>query len=283
MSDPSGEAADFGPIRRPADLPDYERPPIDEVAISLQFAPLAAVGGAVVSQYREGLKAEFPKVQYQPRLPPLIIPGSPVLSIQGTFAAPFQMPSAPTLDRTWLVSPDESELIQIQSDRFAYNWRKREEVYPHFEALAGKFWQRYSSFADLFKEAIEPQFLEISYINWVPDSSLPSQTFFQPMKAGDIALKYASSNYEPVNWQANYLIRSESLNARLNVAFQNGAMRAVQTSLQRGVVLTLQFVAPVEPRLDAGLVELMSLGRNIIVHAFTELTTSPAHEEWGRK
>ena len=34
--------------------------------------------------------------------------------------------------RAWLVSTPDDYVLQIQPDRFYFNWRKREGAYPHF-------------------------------------------------------------------------------------------------------------------------------------------------------
>lgn len=277
---------------RPSDLPDYSNPPIDEVVLGIQFSAMSGSVGPLVAAYREGgVKEEYPGIQYQPRLPPTPMPEQLGLAV-GLPLVPvaFQLSVGPpqaTLDRIWLIGNDDSLLIQIQNDRFIHNWRRRAAGYPHFEALHAAFWQRFGEFREVAKNLsmpVEPQLLEVSYINWISDIDMNQQFFFAPAKAGAVELRYAKSTYEPVLWSAVYNVnRDERALGRINVNCQSGAVRAVGTSVQRGTALTLQFVASLEPGTsDEAVTGVMALARNVIVQGFTNLTTPEAHEKWGR-
>jgi uncharacterized protein (TIGR04255 family) len=130
---------------RPEGLPKYNHPPVDEVVVGLQLSSVAGIE-ALAGQYREAIKADYPVVQYQPRLPPSPPANSPqpVLLI-----SPAMPPGAEGNqgNRIWLVSQDETSLIQLQSDRFVYNWRNRGKPYPRFEAVYTEFAQRFSVLA----------------------------------------------------------------------------------------------------------------------------------------
>ena len=54
---------------RPPDLPDYERPPIDEVAIDLQFETLLNMTTDQIRSYWEKVRTdEYPRQEVQPRI-----------------------------------------------------------------------------------------------------------------------------------------------------------------------------------------------------------------------
>jgi hypothetical protein len=42
---------------RPNELPDYDAPPVDEVAIGVQFRPIAGYSNALVGAFRETVQA----------------------------------------------------------------------------------------------------------------------------------------------------------------------------------------------------------------------------------
>lgn len=52
-------------VTRPADLPDYDNPPVNEVVIGIQFDQLA-ITGAHIGLFWEELRDEFPKPLEQP-------------------------------------------------------------------------------------------------------------------------------------------------------------------------------------------------------------------------
>ena len=109
---------------RPVDLPEFEKPPVVEVVLGIQFSELRRY-----RTFHAGLlwgekfrKAGFPKCVERPSLDPAF----------ETFGAPgrnesrlqlIQMPG-PEVPRLWFINHDETELVQIQSDRFLHNWRK---------------------------------------------------------------------------------------------------------------------------------------------------------------
>jgi uncharacterized protein (TIGR04255 family) len=135
------------PRPRPTNLPDYSDPPVDEVVIGISFMSVSGFSTNHVAKYRDLVKAEFPGLQYQPRLitplESLTQEGSsapPSFGPLGFFTQPFAQPS----QRTWLVNADDQRVIQIQDDAFLTNWRRRDlKPYPHFEPLLGEFWERF--------------------------------------------------------------------------------------------------------------------------------------------
>lgn len=97
-------------------------PPIVEVICGFFFAPIAEIDPIVVGKYWSEHKEKsgnppFPKKQ----LMPLVTDRPSFLIDDGV--GPL---------RCWLISESDEYLIQIQPDRFYFNWRKRNADYPHF-------------------------------------------------------------------------------------------------------------------------------------------------------
>lgn len=81
---------------------DFERPPINEVAIGMQFAPLINLRSEHVGVFWNRLRADFPTAQQVP----------PLGNIAQIPPEIFPMP------RFWFVSKDDATLIQIQKGGF---------------------------------------------------------------------------------------------------------------------------------------------------------------------
>jgi uncharacterized protein (TIGR04255 family) len=271
---------------RPEGLPDFEDPPIDEVVIGLHFVPVPETPGALIGGYRERIKEGYPGVQYQPGLPP-VLPGGTSMLQQAT-GVQFPLGVAPdSSGRVWLISKDESLLIQIQNDRFIHNWRHRGAEYPRFESLQETFWSLYKDFrsdATAMGLQLNLRQLEVTYVNWVLDNDMSPATYFAPSAVGNVDLVYATSDYEPMVWIGNYVITEDDVPlGRLTVQCQGGGLRVVGATAQRGSLLNLQFVAALEPGIsDERVASLIALARKLIVQGFTNLTTSAAHERWRR-
>lgn len=104
---------------------DFERPPINEVSIGMQFAPLINFRSEHVGLFWSGLRADFPQTQ---QVPPI----GNVAALGDIFPIP----------RFWFISKDDATLVQIQKGGFWFNWRLRGEEYPRFENVFKSF-QRY--------------------------------------------------------------------------------------------------------------------------------------------
>ncbi len=104
-----------------------EFPPIREVACGFIFEPMGELDPMLIGTYWGPRRAEFPGRQLLPAISDH--PG-------------FFMAGMPSL-RSWLVTQDESFVLQIQHDRFFVNWRRRGadtigDDYPRFSDHEGK-------------------------------------------------------------------------------------------------------------------------------------------------
>src|SRR6266540_4854231 len=122
---------------RPADLPYWQKPPLDEIAITVQFETLKNLTVLQIvrlkDEYQDQFGGEF-KEQ-----PPLL-PNFETFGTRPTQQFTLQLTSdAPK--RYWFLSLDGHDLLQIQPDRFVQNWRKVEGVgdYPRFDAVFARF------------------------------------------------------------------------------------------------------------------------------------------------
>lgn len=110
-------------------FPQLRTPPINEVVCGFLFEPIPELtptqhGAYWVSRKQEG----FPNHEVHPPL----VDQSADESIEISLGRPIV--------RTWLVSEDETRLVQLQHDRFFANWRRRREsdAYPRFHARGGR-------------------------------------------------------------------------------------------------------------------------------------------------
>ncbi|MGI8876452.1 MAG: TIGR04255 family protein [Egibacteraceae bacterium] len=100
---------------RPDDLPEFDRPPLVEVALTAGFPPQLRLRQAHLGVIWTAFRDEYPVVQDHPPLDRMVAPPGPGFTINIT--------NAPPLHRAWFLSPGGDKLIQVQSDRFVANWR----------------------------------------------------------------------------------------------------------------------------------------------------------------
>jgi uncharacterized protein (TIGR04255 family) len=267
---------------RPADLPDYENPPVNEVVIGIQFEQ-TAITGAHIGMFWAQMRDEFPKAFEQPPLDRRIENFEP----QRFSPQIVEFSQVWRGSRHWLTSVDDVHLIQIQNDRLVYNWRRRSDnaVYPHFEELQEKFWQiveKWSAFLENEKEHLNLTQWELSYINHIltPDG--------QPT-LGEILSFWGEKLNEAMGGavdagriEAQKILRDgDTPWARFFINVTT-AVRADQTPL-----VIFELTVRGSPGNGEGVWDItrnrIFQARRRIVSAFDTLTTEGMHALWGRQ
>ena len=265
-------------MTRPADLPDFKAPPLNEVIVGVQFAPATGYQQARVGEVWSLFREDFPSVQELPPLPPTFetfgLPQGGMLNLN--------VMSMPTHSRYWFLSSYQDELLQFQQDRLLHNWRKVGETneYPRFETLIEKFEKELRAL-EVYFTSLTPQSLninqcEISYINHIPigDSAdaMPTQDW----------LKFICFD-EPQPDDFVMIFRRVISNAEGKplgrLIYEAGV--ALTANNEKIVQLTLMFRgAPAETDINAA-IDFLRLGRGLVVQSFKEVTTDMAHHKWG--
>jgi uncharacterized protein (TIGR04255 family) len=152
-----------------AALPDYHKPPVIEVAIGVQFAPLTEFSVAHVGLYWATIRETFNRVEEQaPIMHSLEPPHGPLEP-----SPVFQLMGVPDLlPRAWFLDASGSHLIQVQRDRFLHNWRKMNppDEYPRFPSVRDSFFQYWHGFKTFLAEnnlTPQPDQCELAYVNQV--------------------------------------------------------------------------------------------------------------------
>jgi len=149
------------------DLPEFDRPPVVEMAIGVQFRPLDGLRGLALGPLREAWRAEYPNIEEQPALAPAL-EGTPELAQQRLQLGLAPLPPV----RQWFLSASGAELVQVQPDRLLVNWRADDELptkYPRYPHMREIFERRFSDLAQFtISEGLgelEVSQAELTYIN----------------------------------------------------------------------------------------------------------------------
>jgi len=280
---------------RPFDLPEYDRPPVVEVVLSVQFSELRAyrtIHAGIL--WQQHFKNDFPKVSEQPELPPTFeIFGAQ--SPRGSSGLSITQALGPPVPRLWFCNRTDTELVQFQADRFAHNWRKvgLDQDYPRYEYIRSQFFKEFelvSTFAAEYELGeLRPNQCEVTYVNHIAledgENILisPYQAFrffsdWRPSKDDEAA---TLPRNEDSRFSARFVMEDGRGNpvGRLLVA----ADPAVDRDLRPMYRLTLTARgAPASTQPDA-ISAFFDMGRIAIVRGFTALTTAQMHRQWRRK
>lgn len=277
--------------QRPGDLPEFDRPPVTEVVLSLQFAELrnyrSVHAGLLWSRFRRAGFTDFSEHSpIEPRFETFGPPETPQPKLK--IVARDEMPAP----RVWFVKKGGNELVQVQADRFIRNWRKvgTGESYPRYEYIRQQFFKELSDVQSFFDKErlgeIQPNQCEVTYVNLI---SFKGQVWSNPETAFR-ALSGVKSNTDDPNarlpelenaqYSARYILTSERAEpiGRLFVSLQPAI------SSEDGRVLRLELTArgaPITPDLG-GAGQFFDLGRDAVVRGFTAITTREMHDLWGR-
>jgi len=271
---------------RPPDLPDYDRPPLVEVVLSIQFAPLAGFGTLHAALLGEQFLSEFPKHQEQLPLPPAF----EVFGLNPIATPQIQISVGVPAVRFLFDKEDGSEVIQIQNNRFVHNWRKLKEgqEYLHYEKLRKHFREEVKKLEDYLREhnfeGLRPNQCEVIYINHIslPDFSNPYNNLHRVLSfLAQPNFGHNAPQLEDSTLQLRFILRDKGENiGRLHVH----AVPVLHIVGQQPLIqLTLTARGRPHDETVESAFDFMDLARDAIVRGFDSITTSEMHSYWGKK
>jgi len=153
-----------------ASNPTYAKPPMVETVIGVQFPEISGFRAAHFGLYWDTIRKDFPTATDQPRLEPNRerFPRLPAIPVPR-----FQIMQRTPADRVWFTAESAAELIQLQPDRFLFNWRRRGRngEYPTYKSNSETFFKEFARFrefciAQKLDEPV-PELCEVTYVNHI--------------------------------------------------------------------------------------------------------------------
>jgi uncharacterized protein (TIGR04255 family) len=274
-------------LRNRPDLPDFENPPVVEVALSVQFERLTDLHAAHLGLLWSQFKDRFPRTEEHP-------PREAVIEQFGVFSprrVKVQLQTVMPVPRVWFLNEQSTEIIQLQPDCFVHNWRKMgapTQIYPRYESIRQTFSEELRVFLRFVEQErigqVTPTQCEVTYVNHIvagkgwdnlgqvdrvfaPWSGSYSDTFLQSPEEARAAIRFLipGDGGEPVG--------------RLRIELSPN----VEVKTQRPVfVLTLTARGrPGGSQID-DVLAFLDTGREWIVRGFASVTTPNMHHAWGR-
>jgi uncharacterized protein (TIGR04255 family) len=261
------------------DLPEFEDPPVVEMALSARFQVLPGLRGLALAPLYEQWRDRYPRVEEQPPLPSVVeggVPGGPV----------FQLNLGAPSVRYWFLTEDGSELVQLQQDLLSVNWREQVSgmAYPRYQAMRRLFADRLKDLESFVVQQgagrIRVTQLELSYINAVNVGPQDRG------KLGRILTIWSDETgprlAEPEQVQLNMSYLVEGLGAGISRLWVQAAPGQRGTGTPATLLTFLVRGAP-EGEGKEQILAFMDKAHDQAVHSFAELTTSEMHEIWGRR
>lgn len=264
-------------------LPRYSEPPVIEVACGVIFEPLHNLLVPHFGLLWERFREEYTQCQEVPPLTATIEnfeqPGGQRLR--------FEFGSLPPLPRIWFKHKSGNGLIQLQRDRFHYNWRKfgASDAYPHYESVIGSFKKHFDQVEAFLRDnslvEIRPVQYEMTYINHLeladPLASIGGANSVFPDFCWQSTRARFLPTPEAVNWQTIFPLPDQS--GRLHVTINNG-IRMHDKKPIINFEITARGVPSESPR--ENMLQWFDLAHEWIVRGFTDLTSDSVHKLWKR-
>lgn len=268
-------------------LPEFDAPPVSEVVLSVQFAPLTAFRSAHVGLLWSEFRDEYPIPSEQPPLDPVFETFGGVPQTAPQFRIETFL--TPPMARSWFEAPDGQHLLQIQQDRIIHNWRKRQQdqTYPRYGEVRQHL-QTEIGLLDAFVRreglgSLAPNQCEVTYINLIDIPGVPDPhkhlaritPLVSPVEDGP-----ETGDVENVALSARFLLRGdEGPIGRTYATFQPNFLLP-----DLRPVVRLEVSARGRPAGEtvAEALEFLDKGHDAVVRAFAAVTTPEMHKVWRR-
>jgi len=148
--------------------PKFKKPPVVETVLGVQFSELAGFRTTHFGLFWDRIRSDFPKIDDQPRINRVVevFPRKPLPR-----PARLSLSSAAGAQRVQYTDRKGSVMLQLQPDRFLYNWRRAEDGIPYgsFEKNVQRFDVEYERFREFCsKQNLDeprPDLCEVCYVN----------------------------------------------------------------------------------------------------------------------
>ena len=148
-------------VRNSRPLPSYERPPVQEVALGVQFRAKTPVKTTDLAGFWQTVRDRFSEADDL----------QPVVEMQERQDPRIELLQLPPLRRLRMREPDGELSIQLQENHFITNWVKtsHEAIYPRFAKIFAEFGAYFARLQEFFAGnnlgEVAPMNLELTYVN----------------------------------------------------------------------------------------------------------------------
>lgn len=141
-----------------------------EVVCGVHFGALALLQAPYLGFFWEKIRKDFPRCHSVPPLTAnaIAMPNNQPAQIT------VQLANMPELPRIWFIEENDTALVQVQQDRFLFNWKRTPDndvEYPRYPKIVERFKLLFGQFEAFLKEyelgSISPIQLELTYINHI--------------------------------------------------------------------------------------------------------------------
>lgn len=270
-------------------FPSFAKPPLEEVALAIQFQP-QGTDLLTAATFAQEIANDFPHQEDRPAQPRM----GEEFGTAPQVPFRFEVVTAPQ-QRLWFLSENRTRLVQLQHDLVAYNWRRApegvatDEPYPRYSKLRSEFEQHLTLLDQArqarHREPLRPDWCEVTYINHITPLESSERPRLDQLLRGVSVPEAAGFLPEPEDVVLNLRFRipgeADTPRGRLNVALVSATRMADQAPIW---VMTLTArVLDNEQDSLAGALKTLDIGHTWDLESFVELTSDQMHKVWERR
>ncbi len=261
--------------------PKFKNPPVVETAIGVQFPEIPGFGAVHFGLFWDRIKERYKRYEDQIRLHEVAEPFPRKLPLP---ESTLRLSHGATPQRVWYVSESEAELIQLQPDRFFFNWRgppETSEPYPSYNANSKRFLEEFDGFVQFCREnSLEepsPNLCEVTYINnMVPHPGETGVELFGKVFTG---LRWETSDSRLPVPEAAVFNRVYVIEGQVGRLYAEAAIAVRQD--EPGEIVRCTLTARVNHKPEGGdsLEDSLRLAHDWVVHGFVSITDPGIQKE----
>ncbi len=261
----------------------FNNPPVVEVVCGVQFNELNKLYAPHLGLYWEQIRKEFPKIDEVAPIDPKIEGFGPTQTMAFGFA------DRPPLPRTWFISGNELNLIQVQRDRFLYNWKRDHDddvKYPSYDKVIVEFENQLDVFCNFVMAEdigkLDFHQYELTYINVIAAKEGSLSEAIDKGVLTDFVRERDRDRFLPEpetsQWRASFRMPEDQ--GRLHIVAQPARKTGVDLDFIR-LEITARGIPKDNNR--ANLRNWFDLAHKWITHGFVDITSSEIQKDVWRK
>lgn len=268
-------------------LPSFERPPVSEAVLGIQFEPIPGFANAHLGAFWSylGGQSEWPAVQDAPALGPNFERFGVEREWKNLDTMNFGF--SQILPTRMQVRNKANRMVQLQGDRLIYNWLgdqggeyvRYDKLRPEFDEILQKF---EGFLRDESLPPIQPNQWEVTYTNQIPQGTVWND-------AADWKNVFCFHAVPPSvvngcsleNFNGSWIYEIAPQRGRLRISLQHAWL---EPNGRQILLFNLTARGPIKEGAGAvaTIAEGLELGHEMIVRSFASLTSEEARKYWGQ-
>ncbi|WP_174874895.1 TIGR04255 family protein [Vogesella oryzae] len=258
----------------------FENPPIVEVVCGVLFSSQSTIQTAHIGAFWESVRNDFPITEDAPPLLPVLEESGPVT------VASFELSELPPLRRTWMASEDGRTLIQVQQDRFLFNWKRisDDDAYPSYQVVIKRFEDCLARFVEFCSSvgvgSLAYRQYELTYVNHIGQGNGLDRVGLDALFVDHIRKVEVDRFLPPpdaIGWTSVYSFPNDQ--GRLHVAMQSA--QSQQPSMEKIIRLDLTARGISSDTTELGRSCWFNMAHDWITRGFADITNPILHDDHG--